>query len=776
MKSRKRTPTTPTEPEAAPPVEAADVPQTAEVRDNEPLSLTVPDFDVATDGALAERVDDGLPVTLARPRKPEPASKSYAPAFIASALWIAGVGGWAAYEIASGVTPDPLRLAFLAVLAVAPIGVFFLLAGVMRQSALLAGETRRTREMTDALVAPSMLATRETGDLVTALRGEIDQAILFTERARRDLSSLREALADETALLNDAAGVARAAAAQTAAQMSQERDSLKALAGSLEKQAAEVVATVERQSRMVADASDLAQTQLREAEAALAARAGDMAAAAGEAQEAARSAADDLARQTLRLENAGAGVSEQIQAVEEGLGQQRAALVTAAYALRTDQEDFSAQVESQRAQLTGQLSATQSASGALAEASARAGETIRELVEAATDQFKALSDVSKKEASGFDNATKTALDRFEALAAQARDALVSETRSAMEAMEAVAQRSREQTALAATEAQQRADRLGEAVFTAADRADKAADLHVANARKLVSDAGELVDHAGERAVERLELTLERLNASFARIEEAIDGMDQRAARLPVEAQSRIEAVRTAVESGLTALTEAHQKAAAETERLDESFQDRVRRNYEMLTETVRLIGVVSGEPAARPKREKATEVPPSPEPQTPVAASRSGNDFGLRGRLKLGGGEPKPDETPMELDAVVLTPKEAEALGDTVVQAVRRLGIDPNALLPRARVDDAAQAILNEEPDVARQIVRRVAPAAVRSVSRRVLTDADLRRDAETWSGHVARDLAGLVEARDPHGVHARLLSDAGRTWLLINAAVGDLT
>lgn len=773
MKSRKRTPLNLTEPEAEPIAEAATA-DAADTRDSEPLSLTVPDFNPATDAVRSERAENGTPVALIRSRKPEPAGKSYGPAVAASLLWVAAVGGWAAYEIASGVKPEPMRLAFLAALALAPVGVFFLMAAVLRQSALLAGETRRTRELTDALVAPSMLATRETGDLVAALRGEIDQAILFTERARRDLSSLREALAEETALLNDAAGTARAAAAQTAAQMSQERDSLKALAGSLEKQAADVIDTVERQSRMVADASDLAQTQLREAEAALAARAGDMAAAAGEAQEAARSAADDLARQTLRLENAGVGVSEQIQAVEEGLGQQRAALVTAAYALRTDQEDFSAQVESQRAQLTGQLSATQSASGALAEASAKAGDTIRELVEAATDQFKALADLSQKEASGFDKATKTALDRFESLAAEARDALVSETRSAMEALEAVAERSREHASSAATEAQQRADRLGEAVFTAADRADKAADLHVSNARKLVADAGQLVDHAGERAVERLELTLERMNAAFARIEEAIDGMDERAARLPAEAQTRIEAVRTAVESGLSALTEASQKAAAETERLDESFQDRVRRNYEMLTETVRLIGMVSGEPAQRPKRERAAETA-SPEPQA-EASPRAGNDFGLRGRLKLGGGEPKAVEAPMELETVVLTPKEAEALGDKVVQAVRRLGIDPNALLPRARVDDAAQAILNQEPDVARQIVRRVAPAAVRSVSRRVLTDPELRRDAETWSGHVARDLANLVEARDPHGVHARLLSDSGRAWMLINAAVGDLT
>ena len=45
---------------------------------------------------------------------------------------------------------------------------------------------------------------------------------------------------------------------------------------------------------------------------------------------------------------------------------------------------------------------------------------LRDLVEAATDQFRALVDMSQREADGFDSATKLALDRFEALAAEAR--------------------------------------------------------------------------------------------------------------------------------------------------------------------------------------------------------------------------------------------------------------------------------------------------------------------------------------------------------------------
>lgn len=282
-------------------------------------------------------------------REVRPSAAPYTLAGAAAALWIGGVAAWAAYEIGSGaVTADPLRLAIYVLIALAPAGLAMLLAHTVRQGAALAAETRHARELSSALVAPTALAAQQTGEVLHSLRNDIDQAALAAERARNDMALLREALSQETERLNEAAETAGRTARRLAEQLGREREEMGLLGGRLDAQASGVVEAVERQSRLIVDASDLAQTQLREAEAALAARAADLAAAAGEAQDAARLAADDLARQTLRLENAGTGVAEQIQSVEEGLGQQRAALVTAAYALRTDQEDFSAQVERDR--------------------------------------------------------------------------------------------------------------------------------------------------------------------------------------------------------------------------------------------------------------------------------------------------------------------------------------------------------------------------------------------------------------------------------------------
>ena len=758
----------------------------------------VPELAVSADATPVTYQSPPAPALQSGREGPAPSGRNaYVVAGVASALWIGGIAAWLAFEVGSGaVELEPLRLAVYALIALAPAGMAIMLAHAVRQGSGLVVETRRARELSEALIAPTALAARQTGDVLHALRNEIDQASLAAERARNDMAMLREALFQETTRLNEAAETAGGTARRLAEQLGNEREKMQILATRMDSQASGVIEAVERQSRMVVDASDLAQTQLREAEAALAARAADLAAAANEAQDAARVAADDLARQTLRLENAGSGVTEQIQSVEEGLGQQRAALVTAAYALRTDQEDFSAQVESQRAQLSEQLSAARSAAGELGATSSRTTESIKDLVEAATDQFRALVEMSQREADGFDAATKMALDRFEALAAEARDVLVEETRAALNALQATAEESREAASHAAEQARIRAERLGEALFDAAQKADHAADARIDSARKIVIETTGLVDVAGDRALERLELTVERMTSALSRIDETIGDLDERAARLPEETQKRVEAVRASVEEGLDALAAASRKAAADTEALDVGFQERVRRNYDMLTEAVRLMGVVSGDAPVLRRREPvpATGTDPagSDAGRLPKARGDEPRSAGLRGRLKL---EPMagpdtlasdgldwndlvddgPGAPPQDLDTPAMPAEASEALEERIMAAIRRMGVDPNALLPRSRVEEAAQALAGRDPDRARQIVRRVAPAAVRSVSRRVLTDPDLRADAEAFVRGFSRDLATRAAANDGAGILGRLTSAGGRAFMLLDAAVGDL-
>ncbi|MBD3834401.1 MAG: tipN, partial [Brevundimonas sp.] len=133
-------------------------------------------------------------------------------------------------------------------------------------------------------------------------------------------------------------------------------------------------------------------------------------------------------------------------------------------------------------------------------------------------------------------------------------------------------------------------------------------------------------------------------------------------------------------------------------------------------------------------------------------------------------------EAPLELDAPFAAPVDAAALADRVTAAIRRMGVDPNALLPRARIEEAARALSLQEPDRARQIVRRVAPAAVRSVSRRILADAELRADADAYVRAFAQEMADHARHGDVHNVQGRLATDEGRAFMLLDAAIGDLS
>jgi len=727
------------------------------------------------------------------------ARAAYPLAIIAALLWVGGVASYAAYQIGGGqLQLDPVNATLLALVALAPAGLVLVVAHLMRQAAALAVEARRARTMADAMGLPTGVAVQESGQMLIGLRSDIEQSAQAAEAARGEMAALRAAMEEETRRLNEAADLAQRTARRLTEQLSREREGMTELGSRLEVQTQGVIDTVERQARMVADASDLAQTQLREAEAALAARAADMASAAGEAQDAARAAADDLSRQTMRLETAGSGVADQIRSVEEGLSEQRAALVQAAFGLRRDQEDFAAQVETQRAQLTESLTHARLASTEMGENSTQGAEALQGLLEAATDQIKALSDMSQTQARAFDARTREALDQFEDLAAQARENAVQESERTLTDLQAALEAARASTDAAVAEARDRLDSLGEVAFEAGQAADQAAEARLAAARRVVEETATLGEDAAQRVAARLEENLIDVRAALAHVEDAVRQIDERAARLPAEAKARVDEVKVAVESSLDTLAEASRRAAAETEAVDAAFQERVKRNYDMLSEAVQLMGVVSGEGPAAPRRSNASP-----------AASATRDGAALRGRLRLTPTsrdeevrrtfEPLPDTPPVETEpmswkellagteepdldadetAAAPPPPTAspEALYADLTAGIREMGIDPSALLPRARVEEAAQALEGGDEARARDIVRRVAPAAVRRISRRVITDSQMRTDVDQFVrryAHVISDARGR-----PGGESASQLlgTEAGRTFLLLDAAVGDLS
>ena len=119
---------------------------------------------------------------------------------------------------------------------------------------------------------------------------------------------------------------------------------------------------------------------------------------------------------------------------------------------------------------------------------------------------------------------------------------------------------------------------------------------------------------------------------------------------------------------------------------------------------------------------------------------------------------------------------EGERLQDILGAELTKMGIEPAKLLPKARIDEIAAAVQTGDTDGARTVVRRLAPAATRRIERRLFTDEDSRRRAEVYIRRY-QTLVDDAMVRDPEGfLMANLLGDdAGRLYLLLDAAAGDL-
>ena len=108
--------------------------------------------------------------------------------------------------------------------------------------------------------------------------------------------------------------------------------------------------------------------------------------------------------------------------------------------------------------------------------------------------------------------------------------------------------------------------------------------------------------------------------------------------------------------------------------------------------------------------------------------------------------------------------------------ALAQMGVEPAKLLPKARIDEIAAAVQTGDLEGAREVVKRLAPAATRRIARRLLTDEGIKRQAQVYIRRY-QTLVDDAVVRDPEGfLMATLLGDdPGRIYLLLDAAMGDL-
>lgn len=711
---------------------------------------------------------------------------------------------------------EGFALMVFAGLAIGPALMTLLGAYLLRQATGVADELRRNRTMTDRLVTPAVLAAAGASSAVDAMREGVEGAAAAAERAREHIISLRQALADETARLAEAAAESAKMANQLAQGLGHERTAMETLSQSLDARSTAVVDAIGSQARMVAEASDLAETQLREAEAALAARAADLAAAAAEASDAARVGAEDLSRQIARLETAGVGVGDQVASVEKTLAAQRAALVEISQALRSEQEDFASEAETRTAQLTEFVAYTRVGATELSDTASMGAEILRGLISAAADQFREMGDNATAQREAFaDNAKKT-LETIGDAAEQQRTLLEEELKAAMEAMAEAALKAAESVEARVEAARSRVDQLNEIAFAAGQKADAVFESRMEEARDIIEHSAQMVEQAGARTTQKLSDSLQAARATLDEMEVMLAEIGKRTADLPAEALQKAGEVRISIEQGVEQLMNAVRRTAEETAAIDQAFQERVRRNYEMLSEAAgavtasnaSTVAARAANPVAPPVTRARTAVPPpsvTPPQALPMAEFDDEEEPPTdRRRLRL-----TPTATDEEFRSVFeqASPRKQQpsspapeadadggwswrnllagiensspgdtALGEKLASEIVAMGIDPHALLPRGRIDEIAAALQTGDETGGREVVKRLAPAAIRRLVRRLFSDATLKGNTERF----LKRYAGMIDeaaGQDREGflLAALLSSDAGRAYLLLDAASGDL-
>ncbi len=877
------------------------------------------------------------------------ARHAYLFAAVASLAW---AGMLVAYTIGyvgglSGLARAPMQLAVIVLMAVLPAMFIFAGAFAARQGAKLASEARWVRSLAEDMMTPAALAAARTGDIAATVRAEVERVSAAAIAAHGQLISVRDALAGETERLSDTAAQAQLTARTVGETLTREREEVTGLLASLRDHAQGLASGVERQSRLVAEASDLARSQLQEAEATLASGAERLAAASADAGAAARDAGEGLTRQAERLDVAAAALSERLRFLDARLNEQRHALASLLSTLDTDQDDLAARLETHQARMAEVIADARAGAAELAAASSEGAEAMRGLVGAARDEARDLAARVRADQGALRIEAAEARQEAQAELHRTLDAVARAGEDARRALAAEAQAAQTSASARVGAARAEVEQLGELAFAAGQRADQAFQARLAEARRMIDQTAALVEEAGARAGQRIEAGLGASRGALGDLTGALGEIDAQLARLPDAARQQAEAVRAGVERSLSDLTASARRATEETQAIDAAFQDRIRRNYETLSEAVRLMGRVAGSvdfsrdlapprsaapsppaapPAAAPTAAPAaaivqpprvegapdplltgfdpfaalrrpaepsvpprTEIAPPPERKAPAftparppapspvfgrAAAREAEaalasagpadlllepehrsdapvtaslavepapvapaplepalvepapvepapvapapvqpsaEHGLRPRLKFTPTEadealkavfaPAPPRAEPEaatgarvargrsewdsdmdewtwkdlLTSMDEAPKDTDALAAQMIREIEALGVDAAALLPRARLEDVAAALTSGDAPAARDAVRRLAPAAIRRLSRRVLTDKALREQVDRFVGRYQALLGdGQGGTEDVQAASTLLATDAGRAYLLLEAAVGD--
>jgi hypothetical protein len=100
-------------------------------------------------------------------------------------------------------------------------------------------------------------------------------------------------------------------------------------------------------------------------------------------------------------------------------------------------------------------------------------------------------------------------------------------------------------------------------------------------------------------------------------------------------------------------------------------------------------------------------------------------------------------------------------------------GIQPGRALPKRQLEEAGRLVAAGQADQARRLVRTSAASVVRRLAQRAAAQPQFRSDAEDYLAQFARQPPPEDDTADASAAAERLSSEAGRLYLLLDAALG---